>query len=555
MRALFRNMPWSLSWFALTGVIFLLQLIPFTGIFLMLVAAPLWSIATINLGFLSIGVEVLTRRISPLWLALPVIWFGGYAAVAHVSNQQAAGLDAEIRAANAGQRMTFVASSQALVFDTSLYGLSGAAGEIVRAYRVPVAYQTSTDKRNPVHRASRIALDPLCQDIRSDRSYQAAGINVSWFHAPGGVGSRSLVKGMCSVNAPEDPTLPVVLVQGTEKKHKERLVPHTLARVSITAPGGGSAQLVAGVAEPLRRLLPMPYMGCGLNSGAPSWDCFAGFWRKRVVLGGDARYSATIDVIADALGLERVFAADRRDEIAAMPPPGLDRIVRSNTDKSLAVLDAVIANPAQRITVHDLPGLAERPELLGDRPARMVETIRAGLGNGSGKGRGNYETARVLQGILAALPAADFDAIGPGLLAVLNAQANLNDDTVEQTLATRLGRFGVAALPALERMVFSQPKRPFRAAIYGLCRVGAAAEPLAERLVALAPAGERRNKDLETDVYVTLMRMGRGDIVEREKVASDRFTKIRDKLIQRAIAPASPPSVCTDANNWPTFRE
>ena len=153
------------------------------------------------------------------------------------------------------------------------------------------------------------------------------------------------------------------------------------------------------------------------------------------------------------------------------------------------------------------------------------------------------------------LPAADFDAIGPDLLAVLNAQADLNDDTVEQTLATRLGRFGVAALPVLERMVFSQPKRPFRAAIYGLCRVGAEAEPLAERVAALAPAGERRNKDLETDVYVTLMRMGRGDIVEREKVASDRFTKVRDKVIQRGITPASPPSVCTDAHNWPRFRE
>lgn len=548
-------MPWSLWWFVLTGAIFLLQLFPLTGVFLMLVAAPVWSIATINLGFLSFVVEVLSRRISVAWLAVPVVWFGGYAVVAHMSHQRAADLDAEIRAANAGQRMTFVASSQALVFDTSLYGLTSAAGEIVRAYRVPVAYQTSTDKRNPVHRASRIVLDPMCQELRSDRSYQAAGIQVSWFHAPGEIGRRSLVKGMCSLNSPEDPTRPVVLVKATEKKHKERLVPHTLTRVSIAAEGGGSAQVVAGVAEPLRRLLPMPYMGCGLNSGAPSWDCFAGFWRKRVVLGGDARYSATMEVIGAALGLERVFAADRREEIAAAQVPGLDRIVRANTDKSLATLDAVIANPAQRITVHDLPGLAEQPELLGDRPARMVEAIRGGLGNGNGKGRANYETARVLQGILAALPAADFDAIGPAMLEMLNAQAFLNDDTVEQALATRLGRFGAAALPAVERMVFSRPKRPFRAAIYGLCRIGAEVEPLAERLASLVPAGDRRNKDLETDVYITLMRMGRGDIVEREKVATDRFTKIRDKVIQRGITPASPPSVCTDAHNWPTYRE
>lgn len=215
------------------------------------------------------------------------------------------------------------------------------------------------------------------------------------------------------------------------------------------------------------------------------------------------------------------------------------------------MLDEVIANPARRIIVHDVPGLAGRADLLGDRVPRMVPAIGRALANG----QATYETARVLQGILADLPAADFDAIGPDVLAVLNAQATLNDDTVEQTLATRLGRFGVAALPALERMVFSRPKRPFRAAIYGLCRVGAEAESLAERLASLVPTGERRNKDLETDVYVTLMRMGRDDIVEREKVATDRFTKVRDKVIQRGITPASPPSVCTGDHNWPRFRE
>jgi hypothetical protein len=356
------------------------------------------------------------------------------------------------------------------------------------------------------------------------------------------------------ISSPEDPDLPAVLVQAKREKHADLILPYTLTRTTIRDPGGAKAELVTGRAEPLP-WLPMPYMGCALNSGAPSWDCFAGFWRNKVGLGGPGPYGSTSGVIAQALGLEKAFAAERRDEIAAVQIPSLDNIVGESTERSLKVLDEVIANPARRITVHDLRGLAEQPDLLGDRPARMVEAIRVGLGNGSGKGRGNYETARVLQGILAALPAADFDAIGPELLAVLNAQANLNDDTVEQTLATRLGRFGVAALPVLERMVFSQPKRPFRAAIYGLCRVGAEAEPLAERLASLVPAGERRNKDLETDVYVTLMRMGRGDIVELEKAASDRFANVRDKVIQRDITPASPPSVCTDAHNWPRFRE
>ena len=52
-----RRLPWSLSWFALTGISFLLQLFPLTGVFLMLLAAPLWSILTVNVGFVSLAVE------------------------------------------------------------------------------------------------------------------------------------------------------------------------------------------------------------------------------------------------------------------------------------------------------------------------------------------------------------------------------------------------------------------------------------------------------------------------------------------------------------------
>jgi hypothetical protein len=550
MRALLRNMPWSLSWFVLTGAIFLLQLFPFTGIFLMLVAAPLWSIATINLGFLSLAIESLLGRIGMMWLVLPLAWFAGYAGAAHVSQQRVAELDAKLRAANASERLKFEAAKQALVFDGRSEDLSGAHSSIVQNYRIPVAYQVRTERKQRIHHASRVAADKVCDTVKGDRSYSAAGINISWFHEGESLRGRRLVKGLCMISSPEDPELPAVLVEAKREKHADLILPHTLTRTTIRDPGGAKAELVTGHAQSLP-WLPMPYMGCALNSGAPSWDCFAGFWRNRVGLGGSGPYGGTSGVIAQALGLEKAFAAERRDEIAAVQIPSLDNIVGESTERSLKVLDEVIANPARRIIVHDVPGLARRADLLGDRLPHMVPAIGRALANG----RATFETARVLQGILADLPAADFDAIGPAMLEMLNAQATLNDDTVEQTLATRLGRFGVAALPALERMVFSRPKRPFRAAIYGLCRVGAEAEPLAERVAALAPAGERRNKDLETDVYVTLMRMGRADIVEREKAASDRFASVRDKVIQRGITPASPPSVCTDARNWPRFRE
>jgi hypothetical protein len=126
---------------------------------------------------------------------------------------------------------------------------------------------------------------------------------------------------------------------------------------------------------------------------------------------------ATLEAIAEALGLKKAHASERQEEIAATRVPSLEGIV--------------------------------------------------------------------LQNLLAHLPAPEFDLIAPALLAVLEAQPSLDDDTVAQSLASRLGRLGTPSIPLLEQMIFSKPKRPFRAAIHGLCRVGAEAAPLAERCARL----------------------------------------------------------------------
>ena len=84
-----------------------------------------------------------------------------------------------------------------------------------------------------------------------------------------------------------------------------------------------------------------------------------------------------------------------------------------------------------------------------------------------------------------------------------------------------------------------------------VCRIGADAAPLAERIAALTTPGDQRPREHDTAVYVALMRMGHADIVEREKTASGRFTRIDKRVLERQIGPASPPSVCMSAHNWP----
>lgn len=511
MRALVANMPWSLWWFVLTAAVYLLQLFPITGVFLMLVAAPLWSIATVNLGFICIVAEVLSRRVAIFWLVLPVAWFGGYAGAALLSHHNAVVLDGDVRAINARSPVPFDPAAQALVFDSKSPDLSHASGHLVRYYRLPVAYATNAYLKTARHLAARVLAEPHCQAIRADRSFGAAGIHSISFHETEDTLRSPFVKGMCLVSMPEDPASPAIFFEAKREQHEDLLTPYTLTRVTVYEGGRVIAKLEAGHARPLA-WLPKPIMGCFLNSGAARWDCFRGFSRGSVGLGGQGGYgAATLDAIAEALGLQRIGANSRRDEIAATPFPSLEAVVGANADVSLRVVDGLIANPLQRITIHDVKGLAERPEALRERAPAIVETIGRALANG----RPTYETARVLQDLVAHLPAADFDAIAPALLVVLQAQPALGEDTVSQPMARRLGRLGAAAVPLLARTALSTPRRPFRGAIQGLCRTGAHAAPLAERLAVLGAAKGRPDRDLDAAVYVALLRMGRADIVER----------------------------------------
>lgn len=52
-----QKLPKSILLFLFTGVLFLAQCFPIVGVFLMILGAPLWSVITINLGFLLMARE------------------------------------------------------------------------------------------------------------------------------------------------------------------------------------------------------------------------------------------------------------------------------------------------------------------------------------------------------------------------------------------------------------------------------------------------------------------------------------------------------------------
>lgn len=247
--------PLSLIWFAVTGVFVGLQMIPSVGVFLMTLAAPLWSVATVNLAFIGIAAEALLfRRVSRWWLVLPALWFGGYyawAVVDHVSirRAEAAGLPTE-------QRIAFDPTRADLLIAGSDAGRT--AAELLHDYDLPLIYSMSPG--------------PGSRTIAGDEPVVAHHI------AP---------PDACGALAPAQ------TVGGPSTARREqrylRGAPNAWCQYAVEAAPRRAVvrvQIDPETAELRyrrpRRILPwfpMPTMGCGLDSNLLRWVCGYSFIR------------------------------------------------------------------------------------------------------------------------------------------------------------------------------------------------------------------------------------------------------------------------------------
>jgi hypothetical protein len=553
-RQMFRGMRVSMALFLFTAVVLLLQVFPLTGVFLMLFAAPFWSVLTLNLAFLALAVESLIGQTDRRWLLAPLLWFGGYAAYAQLSNENYLALDAKLKAENATQSISFDSTQQVLVFDEDSEELSGAPQSFVQKFALPVAYVSNANFEPARHLAYRLAEAETCSRLQREQGSLPSGISPSWFHDSSN-GRRKLRKDLCIVQLPEDPNRPALQISATRDKQNDRLLPHSLTTTTISDGLGGMAVLTTGRAEVLG-WLPMPVMGCALNSGAPSWDCFFGFYREAVGLGGTGAYGgATVAAVANVLKLSEQNAASLSVAAAAGRSEVEQALAKSQSarnERALGNLDAAIDGPDRRLTVHDVSGLIGNPKETLSRGRAMGAAIARNVAGP----QAHFETARVMQSILAYYPSPDFADIARPLLPVLLPLVEKGDWVVANDFALRLAELGPDALPVLEALVFGSKRSPPVEFVYALCRVGPDAASSGEKLLALIPGGEtsRRDRDLETAVYVALERLGRNDLIEREAAAPPprRFENIHADILKRNVGPDSPRSACT--GHWPRSR-
>lgn len=337
--------PLSLVWFAVTGLVVLLQQSPQIGVFLMILAAPFWSVLTVNLGFIGIAAEALAFRwVSRWWLVLPALWFGGYAvwfAVDHVALRRA-----DASPPSAAPTIAFDPARADLVLAGP--DARGVAADLMHDYDLPVVYSASPGPgsrtltgEEPMI-AHRVAPLEACADLEAGK--------------PG--------------LAQQDIQQEQRFVRGERNAYCQYAAPGTPARASVRV------SVEPDVADPRSRgvlpLVPMPMMGCGLNSNMLEWECGYRFIRFPSQVEAAPRPAETpADRLASRLGLK-----PRRGVSNSVDTKGPATAIAAAVARAERDLERLIADPTTQIEGRSpLAALEDRPDIIRRHADRIVGTL------------------------------------------------------------------------------------------------------------------------------------------------------------------------------------
>ena len=268
-----KNKPLSFLLFAFTVAIFLLQILPYPGLFLMMLMAPFWSIITINAGFASLAAEAYFGIVSRKWIWAPIAWFGGYFALALLNHLTFYQLSNEIVQFNAGKSLPFSNDTTALVIDRESANFTYAARIFVQSYDLPVVYETA---KKGTHSAYRVkSTDKICDRKRADSEFKVFGIRSLDYYE-----DRNYLMNLCSVKYTEDPKFAVVIASATSEEHDSWWLPYTIDSIRAKAASGEVIELRSGHASPMS-WWPKPILGCFLIDNPSSWSCTFQFWKGK----------------------------------------------------------------------------------------------------------------------------------------------------------------------------------------------------------------------------------------------------------------------------------
>jgi hypothetical protein len=312
-----RKAPHSVIVLLLTLTVFVLQILPIPGIFLMALGAPFWSILSVNIGFLLFISDVKAGRL-PLWLiVVPIIYFGGFAALTTASHMASEKINREFAEQNSKIQIPFDCRNDVLVCRNTALTFNGEslANSLLNKYDLPVVYDS---ERRSVKRMGIVKyLSYRFEKIDPDESPFPAKQDFSIDHAngifrqvvyEGPNRARKRIDRICWVRRLEEPSAPACKIDIKDTVDRNWFLEKRIKLISITDAGGKNYTLTASKLTPIS-WIPLPLLGYCLNDGNASWDNVSGFIQIGTL------ESTPEDVLACALHLRPASVSSRLDHI------------------------------------------------------------------------------------------------------------------------------------------------------------------------------------------------------------------------------------------------
>jgi hypothetical protein len=309
--------------FAFTAVVFLLQVLPVTGVILMFLAAPYWSVLTINLAFALMLLDAAAGDLPKHLIVFPVLWFVGYIVATGISHLKAYELAAEIISENSTASLPFDPQQDQLIIEPDNLRHDKIISDegLIQTYAL-----------NKIYR--RFDGNPNCPSVQmvSLRSYSCGSgsslekdangcptiVNAITI-SNGSYYNFKILKGVCLVYAP------VRALSLTSRVTVKRTAVRTLRGwtlegniQSFEVQRSSEQKIVrvkAGFILPLA-WVPLPLLGCA-GGGSEEWSCRFQFIRNDVIFVGSEQNRGAQGAIARVLQLAPAPLSNRFPE-----PPG-----------------------------------------------------------------------------------------------------------------------------------------------------------------------------------------------------------------------------------------
>lgn len=252
----------SIGLLAAAGLLFVLQLLPIPGIYLMMFGGAFWTGLLLTLGLLAMAVEALLRTIPRFLILIPLAAFGLYYGAFIWQRVEVASVESRLQSEN---------PANAFTFDPAVHDLvTSGAGGFVREARIVAAFERNGNFQ-PEGMLRTTALAPSdCARVREtiDRlPFDRASMSYATRRGKGDPKA-------CFIAMPAIAGRQVVEVVSDEGERWKRLPRIRVLDHRLLVDGSEKAVYRSAYAW-LLSPMPIIYIGCGLVSSAPAWKCGA----------------------------------------------------------------------------------------------------------------------------------------------------------------------------------------------------------------------------------------------------------------------------------------